>query len=501
MLKTGELMCKVQIKKNHFLAYSALIALTSLLWINTAISFNRYLDLESMIISNGVQIISTEEYEKERAQTYKSGTKKTGKSQKNKKKKWTIIIYIAADNDLRSFAARNIKQMASIGSNDLVNIIVHIDIRITSNNKITRRYFVEKDKVVHINANDSLSQQMDSGDPKTLISCIKWAMADYPAEDVALVFWDHGTGILDPQRGRVVNPLELFTFNPDINKLELDRSIGFIDLVSNTPQQQRGICWDDSTGNYLTNQKLDAALTEARSKYMNNNKLSLLCFDACLMSMVEVGSMIKKHAHITVGSEEVVLGPGWDYNKVLAPFATTSMSKESLAKHIVDMYGSTYNLVTNDLTQSAIYLDRIETLEENINTTAQLLIKALKGQNGAAIKSAIKASRNKLVCTHFDEPSYIDIHHFYSNLIVAINKSVCTTQETQTTKQEIIQSLERGAGLIGQVVFANIAGKNLSKAKGLSIYFPEHKIHPSYYQTAFAKKNSWLNFLTQYLLN
>src|SRR5882724_6909888 len=48
-------------------------------------------------------------------------------SRRLSKKPWTIIIYMAADNDLRNFATRNIKQMASIGSNDQINIVVHLD--------------------------------------------------------------------------------------------------------------------------------------------------------------------------------------------------------------------------------------------------------------------------------------------------------------------------------------------------------------------------------------
>src|SRR3990167_10950429 len=69
---------------------------------------------------------------------------------KIKKSKRTIIIYMAADNDLRIFAARNIQQMAAIGSNENISILVHLDIRISGNKKITRRYLIEKDKVLHI---------------------------------------------------------------------------------------------------------------------------------------------------------------------------------------------------------------------------------------------------------------------------------------------------------------------------------------------------------------
>src|SRR5690242_1088523 len=86
--------------------------------------------------------------------------------QNNALKKWTVIIYIAADNDLRGFAARNIKQMASIGSNANVNICVELHIRIAGNKKISRRYYIEPNQVIHVNGDDPLSQRLDSGDGK-----------------------------------------------------------------------------------------------------------------------------------------------------------------------------------------------------------------------------------------------------------------------------------------------------------------------------------------------
>src|SRR3990172_569950 len=118
---------------------------------------------------------------------------------KSAKKPWTFIIYIAGDNDLRAFVTNNLKQMASIGSNEYINIVAHLDIKINGNQKITRRYLIEKNRLVHMNANDPSTQCMDSGDPKTLISCCEWAITNYPAHNYALILWNHGSGILDPK--------------------------------------------------------------------------------------------------------------------------------------------------------------------------------------------------------------------------------------------------------------------------------------------------------------
>ena len=432
-------------------------------------------------------------------------------------KDWTFIVYIAADNDLRSFAARNIKQMAQIGSNANVNIVVHLDIRITGNQKITRRYYIEQNKIFHVNGNDALSQQMDSGDPKTLISCACWAIQNYPARKYALILWNHGTGIIDPERGRIINPSELFNFNPSINKLELDRTVGFLDFINKIKtfrthqipaeefeelvEQTRGICWDDSSTNYLTNQKLEYALKEISSSVLKGRKINLLGFDACLMSMLEVGNIVKKYANVMVGSQEVELGTGWDYKKVLAPFLDSSLSESEFAKHIVDVYEESYSKVTNDYTQSAVDLANIELLENNVHAVAGALLECIKRQKNGSVKAAIQASRNKLACTHFEEPSYIDLHHFYSNMQANMKLFTFTNEsEGKASQTQLTKLLEEGKIIIGKVVFANKAGKNLSLAHGISIYFPERRIHPSYRQTNFSSSNKWATFLTQYLL-
>src|SRR5438552_18163221 len=104
----------------------------------------------------------------------------------------------------------------------------------------------------------------------------------------------------------------------------------------------------------------------------------MISFYVCLMSMLEVGNIVKDYAHIMVGSQEVELGTGWDYSKVLSPFAESSPDKFTFAQHIVEMYEKTYSNITNDYTQSAVYLDEISLLETNVNVMAQLLTDCLK---------------------------------------------------------------------------------------------------------------------------
>lgn len=422
-------------------------------------------------------------------------------TRKTNAKDWTFLVYMAADNDLGRFAANNIKQMAAIGSNAHINIVVQLDISISGGRKITRRYYIEKGRILHLNANDAQSQQMDSGSPETLISFCTWAITEFPAEHYALVFWNHGTGILDPNRGRIINATELFTFNPAINRFELDRSIGFFDFINviNQEDEQRGICWDDSTGNYLNNKALDYALETIKTNLLDGKKLDIIGFDACLMSMLEVANIIKKYAHIMVGSQEVELGTGWNYSLVLAPFDQQNLDPLDFGKHIVKAYQHTYHQITNDFTLSAINLDIIETLEKDAHAIAQLLTEALKCQKNGNVKKAIRACRDKISCTHFDEPSYIDLHHFYMNLDRYIGNFDINHKEKVTLLSQLRELIHHACSCIQDCVIAKTTGSNLSLAQGISIYFPERKIHASYRTTTFAASNDWISFLTTYL--
>lgn len=410
-------------------------------------------------------------------------------------RQWTFLVYMAADNDLRAFAANNIKQMASIGSNENIHIVIHLDIRLNDNQKVTRRYYVEKNKINHMNP-DQAMQYMDSGDPQTLISFCEWAIKNYPAQNYALILWDHATGILDPKYYKIINPTELFVFNPATNKFELDRSVEYLDLFDYIDLDQRGICFDSSTGNYLTNQKLEFALQEICTNYIHG-KFKLIGFDACLMSMLEVGNFIKYYAETMVGSQEVELGAGWNYAHVLQPFATAGavIDYYTFAAHIVHAYQLSYQKITDDFTQSAIDLRKLPLLEQNIDLIGKLLLECLQKQQSSTVHDTIQASKARKACTHFDVNSYLDIDDLFNNLQSHIGKIRLNTRSNLI--QQLTNALVEGRKNIEDVVIANTCGKKYKKAKGISIYFPDH-IQPSYLNSRFANENAWGTFVRFY---
>jgi len=65
--------------------------------------------------------------------------------------------------------------------------------------------------------------------------------------------------------------------------------------------------------------------------------------------------------------------------------------------------------------------------------------------------------------------------------------------------KELVSNLQtkisEGLALSNDEVIENASGINYPEANGLSVYFPKHDIHNSYYETIFAKNNKWLEFL------
>jgi hypothetical protein len=205
-----------------------------------------------------------------------------------------------------------------------------------------------------------------------------------------------------------------------------------------------------------------------------------------------VADNIAPYANFMIASEEVELGAGWNYKTSLMPFLASTPDSKTFARHLVKTYEQTYTNITNDFTLSALDLSLTAQLKQNINTIASLLLQCIEQQQNNSVVKAVKLSASPKNCTHFEEPSYIDLYDFYTN--IDINIGLFKINNSNLLRQ-LQQMLHQGKSIIHRIVIAYTAGKNLSKARGISIYFQMHSIHPSYRETAFAKTTEWIKLL------
>ncbi len=408
------------------------------------------------------------------------------------------FTYMAADNDLYLFALTNLEQKKRIGSNE--NLVIFVDLHMSRphTRKISKRLIIHKNKVVQVSPDDLC---LDSGSGDTFLQGLSAAHALFPhAEQVYVDFWNHGSGDVNPILKTAVNPFKLFHYNPETKLIELDRSIGFLDYVCTIAQEEscRGICFDDSTGKYLDDQKLMYALDSFCKK--RGKKIDVVTFDACLMAGTGTAWIMHHFADYMVASEEVVLGPGYNYTLLHQRISQHPLPSREYAVHAVKCFEKTYSPITNDFTHSAIDLNRYRELSDNIDHIARIFIDGLRHQKNNSVKRTIQKCASRNFCTSFNEPSYKDLHHFCSNLLIALpNIELVADHDTPTYRQYLEAALKTTLRSIENIVFISVSGKNVSKARGISIYIPEREMHSSYPATEFAKNNSWVDFLSYYL--
>ncbi|OGB85880.1 hypothetical protein A3J41_00605 [candidate division TM6 bacterium RIFCSPHIGHO2_12_FULL_38_8] len=423
----------------------------------------------------------------------------------NPKKSWTVICYMAADNNLHYFAWKNLKQMEQIGSNENINIIAQLNTPGYLNP--TKRYVIKKGRRILVDDATSPASKLNSGSPHTLIDCVSWGVRHYPADNYALFFWNHGSAAIDPNFSRTINPCDLFYCNPTDNMLEIDRGISYITLLSQVAasliytDEKRGICFDDTFKSYISNAELDFALKEICTKALLGKKFGLVLFDACLMSMIEISSIVQKYADYMTTSQEVVYGTGKNYELLFKPFLQQSLSPKEFAQHIVLAYEQTYQKIINDYTFSALDLSLSSRLEQNVDQVASVICQALAAQHNYSVSNMLRKCKSTQFCTCFDEPSYIDLADFYTNVLKHMQHISLRDKNLEKNLQnKLTELLNQGLDIISQMVIENRVGQKLSRARGISIYFPEHSIAHNYPKSPFALSNSWSQLLQKYIL-
>ncbi|CAN2044504.1 exported hypothetical protein [Candidatus Magnetomoraceae bacterium gMMP-1] len=344
---------------------------------------------------------------------------------------WTFMVYLDGDNNLEGEAIDDFLEMASVGSDSNINIVVQLD-RIPGedsrfgNWKDCQRFLVGYQVPPRVqNAvsdwGDGLGgREVDMADPQTLIDFVEWGMDNYPAEKYALILWNHGGGWRDK-----------------------------LDSIDSISPSLKEVCYDDTTGWYeaLYMNEVKSALAAINEE---KGRVNLVGFDACLMGMIEVAYEIKDFADIMVGSEETEPAEGWPYNTLLADLvASPDMEPGDLGAIIVDRYGEAYDNM-GDETQSAIDLSKLDMLASAVDFLSIMMMEL--------DKSDLTEIREN--CQEYYVPEFIDLYHFVELLVSLPNPFV-----PPVGTDIVMNALE-------ETVIAEFHGRQSPGSHGLAIYFP-----------------------------
>jgi hypothetical protein len=366
---------------------------------------------------------------------------------------WTFMIYLDGDNNLESAAIDDFLEMSSVGSTSNVNIVVQFD-RIVSYSSEYGDWTTCKRFHVALGMTPTAANALmdlgecNMGDPNTLRAFVEWTMTEFPADNYALILWNHGDG---------------WKF--------IDKWVPWADDIKDAKDAgfTRGICVDDTNSDYLSLQETEQALT--------GEYVQLLGYDACLMHMVEVVYQVMANAGISVGSEESEPGDGWPYDTILSDLTgTPSMYPSILGETIVSRYIESYAPATDE-TQSAVDQTDVPNFATAVDNFAQALINELPEH-----KDEIEQARTEVDSVG----DYIDLYHFAELIESDIPSAASAAQAVMDN--------------LGNAVYAEAHGSSHPKFYGLSIYFPEAEgaYLSSYETTKFAVDTHWDEFLKEY---
>lgn len=234
--------------------------------------------------------------------------------------KLTLMVYMAADNDLESEAIANLKQMEH-SDFEKMTVLVLLDraeeYDRTNGDWTDTRLF----KVCHDGTNSSyiVSERLDCpilGLSKTeqtelnmasytvLRNFITFAKSEYEAEKYALIIWGHGTGWRYSSGGG-----------------------------------NRAVAIDDKTNTYMS------VLDEGRA--VHDMDLSVIGFDTCFGGTIENLYELKNAATYTVASPSITPSLGWNYTKLLEELSQSNFSESEIARIMAESSSAKTSIYNN----------------------------------------------------------------------------------------------------------------------------------------------------------
>ncbi len=272
---------------------------------------------------------------------------------------WTVLIYMAGENNLASAVIGDLKEMLATHSNPQVKVVVQAEVsRIYTPqfaDGVTHRFQILNGSLKGF----PLGYNVDMASPAELASFIRWGVETFPARKYCLVLWDHGLGWMGGERS----------------------GGGW----------NRGLLEDEGSHSFMSLAELKTALDEAGITF------DLIEFDACLMGMWEVAATIYNRARYISFSETTEPGYGDPYDLILGKLnRQPEMDGAELGRVIVDQYVSYYSQSPHDrtnVTKSLINSSHIPELNSGLERLGRALddILARKGQDIYSVRLATQA--------------------------------------------------------------------------------------------------------------
>lgn len=248
-------------------------------------------------------------------------------------KSWTILVYMAANNNLTQYALADVLKMEAFsrflpgqtGSSKKIDVLVEIESQ--ENPTELRRIHIfqsedfsleelnfEKIKALKLNQIRSpittlYNYRKDLAYSEKIIEFLDWGIQNYPSKHYLFLFWGHGQG---------------WTAIPCSNSALRERMMGGIGLR----ETEIGI-------EYLSIPSLKKILSFVSHKI--GKKVDLLVTDACLMQSIETLAELRQEARFICGSEEIESFTGLPYQLLFRYMNQLEQSEQSEEMKVLEL--------------------------------------------------------------------------------------------------------------------------------------------------------------------
>lgn len=355
---------------------------------------------------------------------------------------WTFMVYLDADNNLEPYGELNLEWLETVGSDKSVNFLVLMD----TYSGVADLLYVNEGSSESVGEAYGYPAEVDMADPEVLEQFVVNGCKDYPADNYALILWDHGGG-------------------------------------------WRGLCWDDTTSEetgesaFISMVELRDALVDAKEQ--TGIVLDVVGFDLCLMAMPEVAYQVRDCAEYVVFSEETVPGAGFPYDAIAEGLvADPDMDGAGLCEVIVEEYGIYYTEEPGwvDWTISAFDMEYMDDVFASVDALGEELIASLRDYMNSIQQDVVSAQK-------YYYPYNVDLKGFAMNLIADDD---IDNPALKAAAQEVVEVVEGS-------IFAMVNSKLNQDSYGLAIYIPTtndgmHTIKDTYEDIPFGQDTSWYDF-------
>lgn len=414
------------------------------------------------------------------------------RQKRNQSYRWTVMIYLAGDNNLTDECVHQLTQMKEVDGLEDICVLAQFDPR---GSRLTPQRY----KISHMSQTPSLSEdfkdwvknkkkfkhesykeyafrwgrrsgpggtvdeETNTGSPVTLFDFVTWGIQNYKADSYMLVLAGHGGGT---EKGYLLR--------------------------------------DENPGDALTIWEMLVALEAIEER--NGVTIDVLGMDSCLMTMAEVSYQLRDRIKLLVGSEGYSPIAGWPYKQVLQRMRddlrgipndgmaqTRELERQAVARGIVEEYVNyylDYTISGMSVEQSALDLREINGVKARIDDLAIALRKELSNDR---FKKALVYSHWE--AQSFNGEQFVDLYDFCELL-----KRYYPAQDIKEACDGVLAT-ERSF-----VQHSCYSGPTYQYARGVSIYFPWAEIDPNYYAVRFSRQgrsstpSAWTQFLKEYVI-